>query len=70
MREALIIVDFQRDFTLPDGALAVRHGEEIAERLNELARDDRFQGVLATRDWHPGTTSPSSRRAVPGRCTA
>jgi nicotinamidase/pyrazinamidase len=50
--EALIIVDFQNDFT-PGGALAVREGDEIAERLNELAADPRFELVVATRDWHP-----------------
>ncbi len=53
MTEALIIVDFQRDFTPPDGALAVPHGDEIAARLNELARDPRYRPVVATRDWHP-----------------
>ena len=53
MSEALIIVDFQRDFTPPDGALAVPHGDEIAPRLNELARDPRYAAVIATRDWHP-----------------
>ena len=53
MAEALIIVDFQRDFTPPDGALAVPHGDEIASRLNELAADPRFAAVIATRDWHP-----------------
>ena len=53
MAEALVIVDFQRDFTPPDGALAVAHGDEIAGRLNELAADDRYALVIATRDWHP-----------------
>ena len=53
MAEALIIVDFQRDFTPPHGALAVPHGDEIAPRLNELARDPRYAVVIATRDWHP-----------------
>lgn len=53
MAEALIIVDFQRDFTPPDGALAVPHGDEIAARLDELARDPRYAAVIATRDWHP-----------------
>jgi nicotinamidase/pyrazinamidase len=52
MAEALLIVDFQNDFT-PGGALAVDHGDEIAERLNELAADPRFELVVATRDWHP-----------------
>jgi nicotinamidase/pyrazinamidase len=50
--EALVIVDFQNDFT-PGGALAVEHGDEIAERVNELAADPRFELVIATRDWHP-----------------
>jgi nicotinamidase-related amidase len=50
--EALIIVDFQNDFT-PGGALPVRDGDRIAERLNELAADPRFELVVATRDWHP-----------------
>jgi nicotinamidase-related amidase len=42
MAEALLIVDFQQDFTPPAGALAVPHGDEIAARLNELARDRRL----------------------------
>jgi nicotinamidase/pyrazinamidase len=50
--EALIIVDFQNDFT-PGGALAVPDGDVIAERVNELAASGRFDLVLATRDWHP-----------------
>jgi nicotinamidase/pyrazinamidase len=50
--EALVIVDFQNDFT-PGGALGVAGGDEIAGRLNELAADARFELVVATRDWHP-----------------
>src|SRR3954447_26886578 len=52
MPEALVIIDFQNDF-IPGGALGVREGDEIAERVNELAADDRFDLVVATRDWHP-----------------
>jgi nicotinamidase/pyrazinamidase len=52
MAEALVIVDFQNDFT-PGGALGVEGGDQIAERVNELAADDRFDLVVATRDWHP-----------------
>ena len=52
MPEALLIIDFQNDFT-PGGALAVQHGDEIAERINELAGSGRFDLVVATRDWHP-----------------
>ena len=52
MARALIIVDFQNDFT-PAGALPVPHGDEISERINELAASGEFDLVVATRDWHP-----------------
>ncbi|MEX2195538.1 MAG: nicotinamidase [Thermoleophilaceae bacterium] len=52
MAEALIVVDFQNDFT-PGGALAVPGGNEIAGRVNELIASGRFDLVVATRDWHP-----------------
>jgi nicotinamidase/pyrazinamidase len=48
----LIIVDFQNDFT-PGGALAVAGGDEIAGRIDELARSGDYALVVATRDWHP-----------------
>jgi nicotinamidase/pyrazinamidase len=50
--EALLIIDFQNDF-VPGGALAVAGGDEIADRVNELADSGRFDLVVATRDWHP-----------------
>lgn len=52
MGEALLIIDFQNDFT-PGGALPVEHGDEIADRINELAASGRYDLVIATRDWHP-----------------
>jgi nicotinamidase/pyrazinamidase len=52
MSRALLIVDFQNDFT-PGGALAVAHGDEIAERINALAASGDYALVVATRDWHP-----------------
>ena len=64
MPEALVIVDFQNDFT-PGGALAVPHGDEIAERLNALAADDRFDLVVATRDWHPPEHSSFAEQGGP-----
>jgi nicotinamidase/pyrazinamidase len=48
--DALLVVDFQNDFT-PGGALPVEHGDEIAPAINAIA--DRFDFVVATRDWHP-----------------
>jgi nicotinamidase/pyrazinamidase len=52
MSRALLIVDFQNDFT-PGGALAVAHGDEIAGRINALAASGDYALVVATRDWHP-----------------
>ena len=65
MAEALLIVDFQRDFTPPDGALAVPEGDEIADRLNELAGSERFDLVVATRDWHPPDHASFERHGGP-----
>jgi nicotinamidase/pyrazinamidase len=48
--DALLITDFQNDFT-PGGALAVVGGDEIAAPINRLT--ERFGFVVATRDWHP-----------------
>jgi nicotinamidase/pyrazinamidase len=50
MAQALLIVDFQNDFT-PGGALPVPEGDRIAEPVNRLA--EGFDLVVATRDWHP-----------------
>jgi nicotinamidase/pyrazinamidase len=50
MAEALLIIDFQNDFT-PGGALAVEGGDEIGEPIQKLA--PHFDVVAATRDWHP-----------------
>jgi nicotinamidase/pyrazinamidase len=47
---ALLIIDFQNDFTA-GGALEVPDGDEIAEPVKRLADD--FDHVIATRDWHP-----------------
>jgi nicotinamidase/pyrazinamidase len=47
---ALLIIDFQNDFTA-GGALEVAGGDEIAEPVRRLANE--FDLVFATRDWHP-----------------
>jgi nicotinamidase/pyrazinamidase len=71
--EALVIVDFQRDFT-SGGALPVPGGDEIADRIAELLDSGRFDLVIATRDWHPpnhrsfATVSPEGR--WPPHCVA
>jgi nicotinamidase/pyrazinamidase len=50
MSRALLIIDFQNDFT-SGGALEVPGGDEIAEPVRRLAK--QFDHVFATRDWHP-----------------
>ncbi|HEY7455411.1 MAG TPA: nicotinamidase [Thermoleophilaceae bacterium] len=52
MARALLVIDFQNDFT-EGGALAVPRGDEIGERVNELIDSGEFDLVVATRDWHP-----------------
>ena len=49
-REALIVVDVQRDFC-PGGALAVPDGDRVVPAINRLAR--HFAHVIVTQDWHP-----------------
>lgn len=53
-RDALIIVDVQRDFC-PGGSLPVPNGDEVIEVLNEYIEMFKDAGALiyATRDWHP-----------------
>jgi nicotinamidase/pyrazinamidase len=56
-RRALIVVDVQNDFC-PGGKLAVPHGDEVIEPLNQLIDDflERGEPVYKSRDWHPPTT--------------
>jgi nicotinamidase/pyrazinamidase len=50
MPRALLIIDFQNDFT-SGGALEVPGGDEVAGPIVRLAGS--FEFVAATRDWHP-----------------
>lgn len=56
-KQALIVVDVQNDFC-PGGALAVAHGDEVVEPLNELIDEflERGDPVYKSRDWHPPST--------------
>ena len=64
MASALVIVDFQNDFT-PGGALAVPHGDEVADRINALAASGDFDFVVATRDWHPADHNSFAEQGGP-----
>lgn len=53
-RDALVVVDMQRDF-MPGGALPVHEGDSIVPRINEYVSmfESRELPVFFTRDWHP-----------------
>ena len=50
---ALLIVDLQNDFC-PGGALPAPEGDRIVPVINKLM--DKFDVVLASKDWHPTET--------------
>jgi nicotinamidase/pyrazinamidase len=50
MARALLIIDFQNDFT-SGGALEVPGGDDVAGPIVRLSR--AFGFIAATRDWHP-----------------
>jgi nicotinamidase/pyrazinamidase len=56
-KQALIVVDVQNDFC-PAGTLAVPHGDDVIEPLNQLIDDFLKRGapVYKSRDWHTPTT--------------
>ena len=56
-KRALIVVDVQNDFC-PGGTLAVPHGDEVVEPLNEAIDEflERGEPVYKSRDWHPPMT--------------
>jgi len=49
-QDCLLVIDVQNDF-MPDGALAVPHGDEVVPVINRLA--PAFGHVVMTQDWHP-----------------
>lgn len=57
-KSALIVVDLQRDFAAPDGALAVDGGEQVVAAANTHIAAATLAGatVVYTRDWHPEST--------------
>ena len=47
----LVVVDVQHDFASPEGALYVKGGEKIADKVLEVI--DQFDKVVFTMDFHP-----------------
>ncbi|MBA5245586.1 bifunctional nicotinamidase/pyrazinamidase [Marnyiella aurantia] len=52
MKKALIIVDVQNDFC-EGGALAVPGAGQIVPYINLLLKDNQYDQVVLSQDWHP-----------------
>lgn len=52
LTKALIIVGLQNDFC-QGGALAVPGANEVIPYINALMRDNHYDTIVATQDWHP-----------------
>lgn len=51
MKKILVVIDVQKDFYHPDGALYVKGGEELPQKIAGIL--SKFDGVIFTMDWHP-----------------
>ena len=51
-RDVLIVTDVQKDFC-PGGALAVKDGDAVVPVINKILKQEKFDRVVATQDWHP-----------------
>jgi nicotinamidase/pyrazinamidase len=61
MKTALLIVDVQKDFC-PGGALPTPQGDIVVPVINKLM--DKFDLIIASRDWHPQDTIHFNRWPV------
>ena len=52
MKKALIIVDVQNDFC-DGGSLAVPGANEIIPYINHLTKENEYDQIILTQDWHP-----------------
>lgn len=50
---ALLIIDVQNDFLPPKGSLAVPDGDAVIEPIIELLKEEEWNCVAMTKDWHP-----------------
>lgn len=50
-KKILVVVDYQYDFFNPDGALYVKGGEKLYDKILKIIPN--FDGTVFTQDWHP-----------------
>ncbi|QDZ14589.1 isochorismatase family protein [Humibacter ginsenosidimutans] len=67
MARALLIIDVQNDFT-EGGALGVDGGAAVAAGVTRMLREhpERYDLVVASRDWHNGTDDNGGHFAADG----
>jgi nicotinamidase/pyrazinamidase len=67
MSHALLIIDVQNDFC-EGGALACSGGAAVAEKITNYleANGDKYEVVIASRDWHDANNSNGGHFAQPG----
>jgi nicotinamidase/pyrazinamidase len=67
MSHALLIIDVQNDFC-EGGTLACSGGAAVAERITNYlkANGDKYEVVIASRDWHDAGNSNGGHFAQPG----
>ncbi len=63
MSSALIVVDMQRDFTTPWGALYVPNADELCHPINRHM--EKFKRIILTADWHPHNHSSFQQQGGP-----
>lgn len=51
-KKVLVVVDYQRDFASPDGALYVPEAENISERIQKEINDPSYDEIIYTLDTH------------------
>jgi nicotinamidase/pyrazinamidase len=51
MKKILVIIDVQKDFYHPEGALYVKGGELLPKKISNII--SKFDDVIFTMDWHP-----------------
>ena len=52
-RRTLLVIDMQNDFI--SGSLAVQGAEELLGPLSEVIKDEVWDQIIFTKDWHPAT---------------
>jgi nicotinamidase/pyrazinamidase len=65
MARALLVIDVQNDFC-EGGALAVAGGAQVAGKISSYLKTEKYQLVVASRDWHDAGNTNSGHFAEPG----